>query len=101
MAIAIELYWHVEVFKDAPLLETVRMHDAGGFGQIVVCVAADDPVWHAVESGEGSSDVRAGIERFAASRRASATKAWLPRDDALSVIDDAAARWAATVDGRE
>jgi inorganic pyrophosphatase len=102
MLMASELYCRVEVFKDEPVLGRVRMRDGGGFDQIVVCVAAGGPAWYAVECGEDlSADVSAGAGRFAASRRAPATIAgWLSRDDATTAIDDAAAHWAATLDGR-
>ncbi len=83
----------------------LRTHDTRGYEEIVVCVAAGDPTWAAVESIQGiPGELRAEIERFVMSkapRRGHVSiTGWLSRDDAMTAIDDAAARWAGTVNGR-
>jgi inorganic pyrophosphatase len=83
----------------------LRTHDIGGFEEIVVCVPLGDSTWAAVESiFEIPRELREEIERFATCRERSRTRvavaSWLSREEAMTAIDDAAARWAATVNGR-
>ncbi len=83
----------------------LRTHDTCGYDEIVVCVPLVDQAWTTVESiYEVPRELREEIERFAIDRKparvAAAVAGWQSRDDALMAIDDAAARWAATVNGR-
>jgi len=82
----------------------IRAHTARGARHIVVCVADDDPAWGAVDRAQDlPADLRGEIERFVIARRwhepAGTSVSWCSRDDALTAIDDAAARWAETVNG--
>ncbi|HTU85077.1 MAG TPA: inorganic diphosphatase [Solirubrobacteraceae bacterium] len=82
----------------------MRVHARGAFGDAVVCVAAEDPVWEAVEDPQGLPvELRAEMERFVTARHnqgdAAATVSWCDREHALATIDAAAARWAGTVNG--
>jgi len=86
-------------------ISLLRTHDTGGFEEIIVCVPLGDSTWAAVESiSEIPGKLRAEIERFATCRKRRRTRVaiagWLSREDAMTAIDDAAARWAATVNGR-
>jgi inorganic pyrophosphatase len=68
--------------------------------EIVICVPLGDPSSETVESiHQVPRKLRDDIERFAASRaqyRADVRiEGWFSREDALTAIDDAAARWAA------
>jgi inorganic pyrophosphatase len=83
------------------------MHVRERVGEIavVVCVSADERDWDAVDSADRlPGQLRDEIERFVLGRRpldqSTATIAWGTPADARETIDDAAARWAATVDGR-
>jgi inorganic pyrophosphatase len=83
----------------------LRTHDVGGFEEIVVCVSLGDAAWKDVESiYEVPHELREEIERFAtrkeSRRRRVAIAGWLAQEDAMTAIDNAAARWAATVNGR-
>jgi inorganic pyrophosphatase len=82
----------------------VRAHTRQGLRDIVVCVAHDDPNWGAVGRAQDlPAGLREEIERFVIARRShegtGSTVSWCSRDDALTAIDDAAARWAGTVNG--
>ena len=82
----------------------IRARTRRGLRDLVVCVAHDDPAWRAVDEAEDlPSDLREEIDRFVLARRAhddpDQTVSWCSRDDALTAIDDAAARWAGTVNG--
>ncbi len=82
----------------------VRAHTRRGLRDIVVCVANDDPNWGAVDRAQDlSASLREEIERFVIARRShegtGSTVSWCSQDDALTAIDDAAARWAGTVNG--
>ena len=83
----------------------LRTHDQVGYGEIVLCVALDDPAWSAVDRVRDlPAQLRDEIEKFVtarpAPRNAASIVGWSSRDDALSAIDAAAARWAASVNGR-
>jgi inorganic pyrophosphatase len=82
----------------------IRAHTGRGPRDIVVCVADDDPAWVAVDRVQDLPEgLRREFERFVIARRshqdAHASVSWCSRDDALTAIDDAAARWAETVNG--
>jgi inorganic pyrophosphatase len=88
--------------KPIALLRTRGRH---GDGQVVVCVACRDPSSRGIDSvHELSAETRADIERFITTRpppeEATEVVAWCSREDALTAIDDAAAKWTATVNGR-
>lgn len=73
--------------------------------EVVVCVAADDREWATIETAhELPVHLREEIERFVTCRHRfdeeEPTIVWGSRDEAMTAIDDAAARWAATVNGR-
>lgn len=73
--------------------------------EVVVCVAANDRKWATVVTTDQlPGHLREEIDRFVACRHprdeARPTIVWGSRDEALTAIDDAAARWAATVNGR-
>jgi hypothetical protein len=77
---------------------------SAGPREIVLCVALEGPAWnHVEEVHDLPVHVREEIEQFVTGRSAAdpaaEVVAWWSRDAALSAIDDAAARWAATVDG--
>lgn len=82
----------------------IRAHTHRGIRDIVVCVPHDGPAWGIVD---GARDLPAGlreeIEQFVIARRShenpGPTLSWCSRDDALTAIDEAAARWAGTVNG--
>ena len=83
----------------------LRTHDIRGYEEIVVCVALEDPAWTEVESiYEIPRQLREEIENFAVlkqpRRNNPAVGGWLSSEHAMTAIDDAAARWAATVNGR-
>jgi len=82
----------------------IRVHTRRGFGDVVMCVAVDDPVWGMVDgAGDLPATFRGEIEQFLTARRSpqnpTPTVSWCSREDALTAIDDAAARWAAIVNG--
>jgi inorganic pyrophosphatase len=82
----------------------VHVRERAGAIDVVVCVAAGDRDWDAIDSVAAlPGHVRDEIERFVLSRwpldESTATIAWGSPADALETIDDAAARWAATVNG--
>ena len=89
-------------------LDAVRAKIQGrglGDAEIVLCVPLDDPAWSRVDRVQDlPAQLREDIERFITARPAPegaiTIAAWCSRDDALTAIDDAAARWAATVNGR-
>lgn len=72
--------------------------------EVVVCVAADDGECRSIETASDlPAHLRDEIERFLARHpvdEPTPTIVWGSRDEALTAIDDAAARWAATVNGR-
>lgn len=83
----------------------LRTHDTRGYEDIAVCVPLEDPAWAPVESiYEIPRDLREDMEGFATCKESSpggvAIAGWLSSEEALTAIDDAAARWAATVNGR-
>jgi len=83
----------------------LRVHDARGVDEIIVCGALEDVVWRAVDGVDQiPDDLRKEIECFVMSKGPNsahgAIDGWLPREDAMTAIDDAAARWAAAVNGR-
>ncbi len=83
----------------------LRAHDTRGYEEIVVCVAVGDPTWEAAESIHGiPGELAAEIDRFvmcSAPRRGHVSiTGWLSRDDAMTAIDDDAARWVGTVNRR-
>ena len=83
----------------------LRTHDSSGYEEIVVCVPLKDAAWEPVRSVlDIPRRLRDEIERFARRRRPGrtevATVGWLSRLDALTAIDSAPSRWAATVNGR-
>jgi inorganic pyrophosphatase len=83
----------------------VHVAERVGEIEVVVCVACHDREWDGVDAAEElPSHLREAIERFVLGCRpldgSGATLAWGSRADAMATIDDAAARWAATVDGR-
>ncbi|MGH2894978.1 MAG: hypothetical protein ACRDPM_17175 [Solirubrobacteraceae bacterium] len=72
---------------------------------VVVCVAANDREWARIATADLlPRHLRAEIDQFIACRpaldEAGPTIAWRSRDETLTAIDDPAARWAATVNGR-
>ena len=82
----------------------IRAHTRRGLRDIVVCVAHDDPAWGVVDQAQDlPAGLRREIERFVVARRShedgGTPVSWCSRDDALTAIDDAAARWAGTVNG--
>jgi inorganic pyrophosphatase len=83
----------------------VHVAERVGEIEVVVCVASDDREWDGIDTAEElPSQLREAIEWFVRGRgpldESSATLAWGSRADARATIDDAAARWAATADGR-
>jgi len=83
----------------------LRTYDTAGYEEIVVCVPVGDSAWEAVESiHEIPRALREEIERFASRREPRRMRVviagWLSREEAMTAIDDAAARWAASVNGR-
>jgi inorganic pyrophosphatase len=82
----------------------LRAQTRRGARDTVVCVAHDDPAWATVDRAQDlPAALRAEIEEFVVARRShenpGPTVSWCSRDDALTAIDDAAARWAETVNG--
>ncbi len=82
----------------------LRVHGRRGWEDVVLCVALDDPSWRPIERARDlPAQLRDEIQQFLSARSARAgvgpRVAWCSRDDALAAIDDAAARWAATVNG--
>jgi len=82
----------------------LRVHGGTGWEDVVLCVALDDPSWQTIErANDLPARLRDEIQQFLSARSAPGgvgpSVAWCSRDDALIVIDDAAARWAATVNG--
>ena len=82
----------------------LRMRDHIGYDEFVVCVALDDSAWSTVNRiGDLPAQLRREIEAFIATRpgaRDAPIVGWRAGHEALAAIDDAAARWAATVNGR-
>ena len=83
----------------------VHVHERVGELEVVVCVAAADRDYGAIETADDlPGALRAAIERFVRSRwpldESTATIVWGSAAEARDAIDDAAARWAATVNGR-
>jgi len=83
----------------------LRARDRDGDSQSVVCVPRTGSRWSRVRHAHDLPEqLQAEIERFITSRlpadQATEIVAWCSRDEALKAIDDAAARWAATVNGR-
>jgi inorganic pyrophosphatase len=73
--------------------------------QLIVCVAADERDWATIETADQlPRDLREEIAGFVACRHpfqeGRPAIVWGSRDEAMTAIDDAAARWAATVNGR-
>ena len=82
----------------------LRVHGRRGWEDVVLCVALDDPSWQSIERAHDlPAELRNDIQQFLSARSARGgvgpSVAWCSRDDALTAIDDAAARWAATVNG--
>ena len=82
----------------------IRAHTRRGIGNVVMCVVADDPVWGTVDDARDlPAPLRNEVERFLIARRPEEhpppTLWWCSRADALTAIDDAAARWASIVSG--
>jgi inorganic pyrophosphatase len=80
------------------------VHARRGWEDVVLCVALDDPVCRAIERAHDlPARLRDDIQQFLSARSARGgvgpSVAWCSRGEALTVIDDAAARWAATVNG--
>jgi inorganic pyrophosphatase len=91
---------HVSV-KPVALL---RVHGRRGWEDVVLCVALDDPFWQSIDRAHDlPTQLRDDIQQFLSARSARGgvgpSVAWCSHDDALAAIDDAAARWAATVNG--
>jgi inorganic pyrophosphatase len=83
----------------------LRTRHRRGYEDVVLCVPLEDPAWTEVNRVQDLlPHLREEIERFMTTRPSPETETavvgWCSRDDALTAIDDAAARWAATVDGR-
>ena len=82
----------------------LTMRDHVGYDEFVVCVALDDSAWSTVRRvGDLPTQLRREIEAFLAARpgaRDASIVGWRAGDEALAAIDDAAARWAASVNGR-
>jgi inorganic pyrophosphatase len=82
----------------------LRTRDRHGYHHLVLCVPRDDPSWSRVDSiHDLSPRMRREIERFITRlppEGATEVIAWCSQEDAMTAIDDAAARWAATVNGR-
>jgi len=92
-------------FIAARPVAVVHLGERVGEIAVVVCVAVDDRDWDAIDTADTlPGHLREEIERFLLSRwpldESTATIAWGSTADARETIDDAAARWAATVDGR-
>jgi len=82
----------------------LRVHARDSWDEVVLCVALDDPRREAIDRAcDLPLQLRKDIERFLNARRspshAAPLVAWCSRDEALTAIDAAAARWAATVNG--
>ena len=82
----------------------LRVHTRCGWEDVVLCVALDEPSWRAIDRAHDlPAQLRDDIQQFLSARSARGgvgpSVAWCSRDDALTVIDVAAARWAATVNG--
>ena len=82
----------------------LRVHTRRGWEDVVLCVALDDPGWRAIERvHELPAQLRDDIQRFLSARSGRGgvglSVAWCSEGEALTAIDDAAARWAATVNG--
>lgn len=82
----------------------LRTRDRLGYNEVVLCVPLEDSAWRGVDRVQDlPPHLREEIERFVTTRPSpeaeTAIVAWCSRDDALTAIDDAAARWAAAVDG--
>ena len=82
----------------------LRVHTSRGWENVVLCVALGDPSWRGVDRAyDLPAQLRDDIQHFLTARSARGgvgpSVAWCSRDDALTAIDDAAARWAATVNG--
>lgn len=72
--------------------------------EVVVCVPLEDPDWSAIDRVQDlparlRGEIERLIERHSRAETTAAAVAWRPRDEALTAIDDAAARWAATTNG--
>lgn len=86
-------------------ISLLRTRDRHGYHELVLCLPRDDPSWSGVD---GVRDLSAGllgqIERFVTvawtPQNETQIIAWCSQDDAMTAIDDAAARWAATANGR-
>jgi inorganic pyrophosphatase len=83
----------------------LRLRGQEGYEEIVVCVRAADSAWTGAESiHDIPGRLRSEIEEFATHRPPFvadvAVAGWMSREDAMTAVDDAAARWAATANGR-
>jgi inorganic pyrophosphatase len=82
----------------------LRVHARRGWEDVVLCVALDDPSSRAIGCAHDlPARLRDDIQQVLSARGARGgvgpSVASCSRDDALTAIDDAAARWAATVNG--
>ena len=82
----------------------IRAHTSRGLRDTVVCVANGDPALGSVDRAQDlPAGLREEIGRFVIARRSpedsGSTVSWCSRDEALTAIDDAAARWAGTTNG--
>jgi inorganic pyrophosphatase len=82
----------------------LRSRREPGDEAVVVCVPVTDPIWGVMTRVDDlPARLRRDIEWFLSIRSApdlADTMTWCSRDDARAAIDDAAARWAAIVNGR-
>jgi inorganic pyrophosphatase len=83
----------------------LRVHARGGWDEVVLCVALDDPPWEEIDRAcdlplQARKDIELLLIARCSSADAAPLVAWCSRDQALTAIDAAAARWAATVTGR-
>lgn len=82
----------------------LRVHARGSWAEVVLCVALDDPRRGAIDRAcDLPAQLRKDIERLLVARcspgHAPPLIAWCSPDDALTAIDAAVARSAATVNG--
>jgi inorganic pyrophosphatase len=87
---------------DVKPIGLLRTQGRRGYDEVVLCVARDDPAWTSVDRVQDlPGRLLDEIQRFISTRPVpQEVVGWCSRDDALTAIDDAAARWAATVNGR-
>ncbi|HUA46153.1 MAG TPA: inorganic diphosphatase [Solirubrobacteraceae bacterium] len=82
----------------------LRVRGSRGREDVVLCVAMNDPSWQSTERAQDlPARLRDDIQQFLSACTAGGgvgpSLAWCSRDDAGAAIDDAAARWAATING--